>query len=79
MDNNAYMCVCGKGSIQIDEGSFNYVLCVPSLSTNILSIYHITHSGEGKSVDFTPYFVIIQDLHSRDIVVVGEEDHQSRV
>lgn len=77
MANNTYMSVCGKGSIDIDKGSFNDVLCVPSLSTNILSIYQITHGGEGKSVEFTPNSMIIRDLHSKDIVAIGEVDHQS--
>jgi len=76
MAKNTSMSVGGKGSIDIDDGSFNDVLCVPSLSTNILSIYQITHGGARKSVEFTLDFVIIQDLHSRDIVAIGEADHQ---
>jgi hypothetical protein len=38
------------------------VLCVPSLSFNPLSIYQITHSGEGKTIDFSPHQVVIEDL-----------------
>lgn len=37
------MKVSGKGSIDTGEGNLNDVFYVPSLSTNILSIYQITH------------------------------------
>jgi hypothetical protein len=47
--------VVGSGTIQIDNGYFNDVLCVPSLSCNLLSVYQITHSSEGKTVDFSPH------------------------
>jgi hypothetical protein len=40
--------VVGSRIIQLDDGHFNDVLCVPSLSCNLLSVYQITHSGEGK-------------------------------
>jgi hypothetical protein len=33
---------------QVENNHFNDVLCVPSLSCNLLSVYQITHSGEGK-------------------------------
>jgi hypothetical protein len=42
--------VVGSGTIQVDNGHFNDVLCVPSLSCNLLSVYQITHSGEGKTI-----------------------------
>jgi hypothetical protein len=47
--------VVGSRTIQVDNGHFNYVLCVPSLSCNFLSVYEITHSSEGKIVKFSPY------------------------
>jgi hypothetical protein len=33
----------GYGIVQVDNGHFNDVLCVPSLSCNLLSVYQITH------------------------------------
>jgi hypothetical protein len=54
--------VLGSGIVQIDNGHFNDVLCVPSISCNLLLIYQITHSGEGKTVDFSPHQVVIKDL-----------------
>jgi hypothetical protein len=54
--------VVGSGIVQVDNGHFNDVLCVPSLSCNLLSVYQITHSGEGKTVEFSPNQVVIKDL-----------------
>jgi hypothetical protein len=45
---------CGKDG-HVDNGHFNHVLCVPSLSYNCLSVYQITHSSEGKTVEFSPH------------------------
>jgi hypothetical protein len=42
--------VVGYGTIQVENGNFNDVLCVPSLSCNLLSVYQITNSGEGKTI-----------------------------
>ena len=39
MGNNIVKTVCRKGSIDIDDGTFHNVLCVPPLSSNLLSIY----------------------------------------
>jgi hypothetical protein len=47
--------VVGSGIIQVDNGHFNDVLCVPSLSCILLSVYQITHSCEGKTVQFSPH------------------------
>jgi hypothetical protein len=54
--------VVGSRIVQVDNGHFNDVLCVPSLSCNLLSVYQITHSCEGKIVEFSPHQVLIKDL-----------------
>jgi hypothetical protein len=54
--------VVGFGIVQVDNGNFNDLLCVPILSCNLLSIYQITHSGEGKTVEFSLHQVVIKDL-----------------
>lgn len=51
--------VLGSGTIQLDNGCFNNVLLVPDISANLLSIYHICHSREGKMVLFSPNDVVI--------------------
>jgi hypothetical protein len=54
--------VVGSRTVQVDNGHFNDVLCVPSLSCNLLSVYQITHSSEGKTIEFSPHQVVIKDL-----------------
>jgi hypothetical protein len=54
--------VVGSGIVQVDNGHFNYVLCVLSLSCNLLLVYQITHLGEGKIIEFSPHQVVIKDL-----------------
>jgi hypothetical protein len=46
--DDVYLTVVGFGIVQVDNGHLNDVLCVASLSYNLLSVYQITHSGEGK-------------------------------
>jgi hypothetical protein len=55
--------VVGSGIVQVDNGHFNDVLSVSSLSCNLLSVYQITHSGEGKTVKFSPHQVVIKDIN----------------
>ena len=31
--------VCGRGSVNVGDDTFNDVLCIPSLSTNLLLVY----------------------------------------
>jgi hypothetical protein len=54
--------VIGSGTIQVDNGHFNDVFYVPSLSCNLISVYQITHSGEGKTIEFSSHQVVIKDL-----------------
>ena len=54
--------VIGFGIIHLDNGKFKDVLYVPTLSCNILWVYQITHSGEGKIIKFTPQQIVIRDL-----------------
>jgi hypothetical protein len=61
--------VVGSGTVQGDNGHFNDVLCVPSLSYNLLSIYQITHSGEDKTVELSPHQVLIKDLKDPQYVL----------
>jgi hypothetical protein len=54
--------VVGSRTFQLDDGHFNDVLCVPSLSCNLLLVHQITHLGKGKIVEFSSYQVVIKDL-----------------
>ena len=44
----------GKGRIDLDHGNFNNVLYVPSLASNILPVYHMTHTRSPNKVIFSP-------------------------
>jgi hypothetical protein len=67
--------VIGSGKVQVHNGHFNDVLCVPSLSCNLLSVYQITHSSEGKTVKFSPHQVVIKDLkYPKHVLATGIVD-----
>ena len=46
VSDDRFVSVVGYRTIQLDDGHFNDVLCVPSISSNSLSMYKITHSSE---------------------------------
>jgi hypothetical protein len=72
--------VVGSRTVQVDNGHFNDVLCVPSLSCNLLSVYQITHSGEGKTVEFSPHQVVIKDLKDpKHVLATGIVDDITRL
>ena len=54
--------VVGSGTVLVENSHFSDVLYVPRISCNLLSIYQITHSNEGKNVTFTPHQVVIKDF-----------------
>ena len=59
-------------TIHLDNGQFNDVLCVPTLSCNLLSVSQITHSGEGKTIEFSLHDVVIKYLrYPRHILATG--------
>ena len=37
--------VVGSRTVPVENGHFSDVLCVPKISSNLLSVYQITHSG----------------------------------
>jgi hypothetical protein len=72
--------VVGSRIFQVDNGHFNDVLCVPSISCNLLSVYQITHSGEGKTIDFSPHQVVIKDLKDpKHVLATGIVDDITRL
>jgi hypothetical protein len=67
--NDRSLSVEGYGIVQVENGHFNDVLCAPSISYNLISIYQITHSGEGKTIEFSPHQVVIKDLKDPEHVL----------
>eukprot|EP00253_Pinus_taeda_P011076 PITA_11076 len=68
--------VVGTGTVHLDNGQFNDVLCVPPLSSNLLSVYQITHSGEGKIVEFSPHDVVIKDLRDPKQILATDDESE---
>jgi hypothetical protein len=62
VSDDRYLSVVGSRKIHLDNGQFKDVLCVPTLSYNLLSVYQIPHLDEGKTIEFTPHQIVIMDL-----------------
>jgi len=45
-----YLSVVGYGTVQVDNVHFNDVLFFPNISFNLLLVYQINHSGQGKTI-----------------------------
>jgi hypothetical protein len=71
--------VCEEGIVDLEGGCFTNVLHVPSLSTNLLLIYQITHSGSRRKVEFTPDSVVIANISTGSQLAHGIADHSSRL
>ena len=68
----------GKGSIKLEHGRFKYVLYVPSLASNLLSLYQMNHTGSPKRVIFGPDSVEIIDISTMNIIEKGVANHASK-
>jgi hypothetical protein len=78
--DDSSLSVVGSGTVQVENGHFNDVLCVPNRSCNLLSVYQITHSGEGKTVEFSPHQVVIKDLKDfKHVLATGIADDITRL
>ena len=51
---------------------------VPSLASNILSVYQMTHTGVPKRVSFSPNDVEIMELASGKIIAKGLANHHAK-
>jgi hypothetical protein len=60
------------------DGMVNNVLYVPSLSTNFLSIHHITNSSSWKTILLTLDSIVVCEIEDPlQIVVIGKMDHHA--
>ena len=78
MGNNSKFQTNVKISIQLEHGIFKDVLCVPSLASNLLSVYQMTHTGSPEQVIFGPDSVEITYISTRNIIVKGVVNHASK-
>ena len=69
----------GKGNVEMENGEFHNVLYVLNLSSNLLSIYQITHLGDGHRVEFLPDSIQVQSLKDDSVVVMGKVNHDKRL
>ena len=69
----------GKGRIDLDVGSFKDVLYVPSLSSNLLLVYYMTHTGSPNKFILSPNEVDISEISNGKVIEKGVVDHTSKV
>ena len=60
------------------HGNFNDVLYVPSLASNLLSVYLMTHTIPPKQVVFGPDSVEILNISIGNIIAKGVANHASK-
>ena len=54
----------GQGTVDFEHGNFFNVMCVPSLDSNLLSVYQMNHTKVPKRVTFSPNDVEIIEIAS---------------
>ena len=69
----------GKGRIDLDHGKFSNVLYVPGIASNLLSVYHMTHTGSPKKVIFSHDDVEINKILNGKVIEKNVVDHTSKV
>ena len=78
MGNNSKFQTKGKGSVKLEHGRFKDVLFVPSLASNMLSVYQMTHTSSPKRVIFEPELEEITDISTGNIIAKGVSNHASK-
>ena len=77
--NDTKMEVEGKGNVEMENGEFQNVLYVPNQSSNLLSIYQITHLGDGHRVELLPDSIQVHSLKDNSLVAVGKVNDDKRL
>ena len=68
----------GQGTVDLKHGIFLNVLYVPSLASNLLSVYQRNHTRVPKKVTFSLYGVQITKISSRKLVAAGLANHHAK-
>ena len=71
MGDDTKMEVEGKGNVEMGNGEFKDFLYFPNLSSNLLSVYQITHLGDGHKVEFLLDSVMVHSLRDDSLVAVS--------
>ena len=68
----------GQGIVDLENGYFSNVLYVPSLASNLLSFYQMTHMRVPKRVSFSSNDVEITELASKNLVAKALANHHAK-
>jgi hypothetical protein len=71
IDDSSPLYVVGERIIDLLDGKIINIFYVPNLSSNFLSIFQITHYGNGKTVEFSPHDVVIRDIKDPSIPIAS--------
>ena len=69
----------GKGRIDLDHGSFNNVFYILGISSNLLLVYQMTHTGSPKKVIFSPNEFEITNLLNAKVIAKRVVYHTSKL
>ena len=78
MGDDSQIPAAGRGTIRAKHDVFRDVLYIPSLATNPLFVYQMTHTGSPKQVVFGPDSVEITKISTGELVAKGIVDHASK-
>ena len=78
MGDDSTIILEGQGTVDLENGYFSNVLYAPSLASNLLSVYQMTHTGVPKRVSFSPNYVEITKLASRKLIAKGLVNHHAK-
>ena len=68
----------GQGTVNIENGYFSNVMYVPSLASNLLSVYQMNHTRVPKRVSFSPNDVEIIELAFWKLVAKGSTNNHAK-
>ena len=72
MGGNSAVEAIGQGRVQHKDVSIENVLHIPRLYVNIILVYHMTHTGTGRKVEFTPDSMGIYDMQTNLKIAFGK-------
>ena len=78
MGDDSQIILKGKGTVKLEHGSFYDVMYVPSLASNLLSVYQMTHTGVPNRVTFILNDVEISEIASRKLIAIGIVNHSAK-
>ena len=78
MGDDSTIILEGQGTVDLENGYFSNVLYLPSMESNILSFYQMTHIGVPKRVSFIPNDFEIMELSSRKLIAKCLANHHAK-